>query len=248
MTKHGRVTIDRNLDWDGCHNARDLGGLCTVDGRTTRWGAVVRADRLDRLTKAGWSALQAHGIRTIVDLLNDDEIEVDVEARPADLTTVRVPLDDVADTEFWEYCWDNRLDGTPLYYELFLERKPERCAAAMAAVARADPGGGVVFHCAGGRDRTGLIAILWLALVGVTPEDIVADYELSNVRLPPFWVERGMEDQRPEIQEALASRNTSARALLLQLLTTLDADAYLRAAGLSDDDLAGARALLLASH
>src|SRR5947208_3342116 len=56
------VTADRNLDWQGCFNARDLGGLRTDDGRTTRRGAVVRAESLDRLTAAGWSALQAHGI------------------------------------------------------------------------------------------------------------------------------------------------------------------------------------------
>jgi hypothetical protein len=64
---------DRHLDWEGCCNARDLGGLSTTDGRTTRWGAVARSERLDELTAAGWSALEAHGIRTIVDLRNHDE-------------------------------------------------------------------------------------------------------------------------------------------------------------------------------
>ena len=246
MNARGAVTIERNLDWDGCFNARDLGGLRTVDGRTTRWGAVVRSDRLDRLTQAGWAALQAHGIRTIVDLLNDDELEPSLEARPAGLSMVRAPLDDVGDTEFWQYCWDNRLDGTPLYYEPFLERKSERSAAAVAAIAHADPSGGVVFHCGGGRDRTGLIAVLLLALVGVTPEEIVADYELSNFRLRPFWAERGITDQRPLIEEILANRNTSARRLLLTLLDRLDADAYLRAAGLTDDDLAAVRNRLVA--
>ncbi len=41
---------ERHLDWDGCLNARDLGGLPTVSGRATRWRAVVRADNVDRLT------------------------------------------------------------------------------------------------------------------------------------------------------------------------------------------------------
>lgn len=41
---------DRNLDWDGCFNARDLGGLRTVDGSVTRPGELVRSDTLDRLT------------------------------------------------------------------------------------------------------------------------------------------------------------------------------------------------------
>jgi len=58
----------------------------------------------------------------------------------------------------------------------------DRSAAVLGAIAGAAPGGGV-FHCVGGRDRTGQIAILLLALAGVDAERIVADYELSDVRL-----------------------------------------------------------------
>jgi protein-tyrosine phosphatase len=94
---------DRNLDWEGCFNVRDLGGLSTIEGRLTRWGAVVRADSLGHLTAAGWSALKAHGIRTIVDLRNDEELASDAQALPDRPTTVHVPLDDIADTEFWKY-------------------------------------------------------------------------------------------------------------------------------------------------
>jgi protein-tyrosine phosphatase len=238
------VAVERHLEWEGCFNARDLGGLRTLDGRTTRHGAFVRADRLDRLTEAGWSALEEYGIRTVVDLLNDDEVVPDIEARPAGLRTIRVPLDDVADTGFWKYFLENRLDGTPLYYRPFLDRKPERCAAVLAAIAHAEPRG-VVFHCAGGRDRSGLIALLLLALVRVEPEEIVADYELSDTRLPGFWAERGMRDQRPVIAQLLEAKETSARAVLLELLAALDAEAFLRAAGLSDAELTALREGLL---
>jgi protein tyrosine/serine phosphatase len=157
---------------------------------------------------------------------------------------VHVPLDDVDDRELWEHIWANELDGTPLYYRLFLDRKPERCAAAVEAIARARSGG-VVFHCGGGRDRTGLVALLLLDLVGVTDDAIVADYELSNERLPPFWVARGMEDQRAEIASILERKQTSARELLVELLASFDAASYLRAAGLDERDLDAVRARLL---
>ena len=240
----GCMVNGRHLLWDGCFNARDLGGLLTSDGRRTRWGAVVRSDSLDHLSAAGWSALEAHGIRTIIDLRNDEERPADAEPRLAGITTVHVPLDDIADTEVWEYIWGNGLDGSPLYYRPFLERKPDRCAAAVAAVARAAPGG-VVVHCGVGRDRTGLISLLLLALVGVGPDDIASDYKLSTERLQPLWTERGEEDQGLQIKELLARKNTSARALLLDILGSLDIHAYLSSAGLREDDLDALRARLV---
>ena len=115
------------------------------------------------LTPAGWAALRGH---TIVDLRNDDERQGPAAPGAAGLAVVHVPLDDLADSAFWRRVWDEGLDGTPLYYRPFLERKPERCAAAVAAVADARPGG-VLVHCTVGRDRAGLVTLLLLALAGV---------------------------------------------------------------------------------
>src|SRR3990170_1374129 len=98
----GPMPAQRHLEWEGCFNVRDLGELRTVDGGETRSGSLVRADGLDRLTRNGWAALEDHGIRTVVDLRNEEEIGPDVELRPKGLTTVHVPMDDTADTEFWE--------------------------------------------------------------------------------------------------------------------------------------------------
>ncbi|HSH79485.1 MAG TPA: tyrosine-protein phosphatase, partial [Herpetosiphonaceae bacterium] len=140
--------------------------------------------------------------------------------------------------------WGNGLDGSPLYYRLFLERKPDRCAAAVAAVARAAPGG-VVVHCGAGRDRTGLVTLLLLALAGVGGDDIASDYELSTQRLRAFWAARGEEDQGPEIEGLLARARTTACALLLDIVATLDVEAYLRLAGLSVDDLGAVRSRLV---
>jgi protein-tyrosine phosphatase len=235
---------NRQLDWDGCFNVRDLGGLRTADDCATRFGGVVRADDPGRLTGAGWSALRAYGIRTIVDLRNDHEIEAaSGGARPADIATIHVPLDDAGDTEFWQHCWDNELDGSPLYYRLFLDRKPERCAAAVTAVARARPGG-VVVHCGGGRDRTGLVVLLLLALADVMADDVAADYELSNYCLRDYWAGLGQPDEGDQIDAILARRKTSARALILDVLASLDVASYLRAGGVGEADLAAVRARL----
>jgi protein-tyrosine phosphatase len=239
-----RERRERHLSWEGCFNVRDLGGLRTADGRETQWGRVVRADALDRLSAAGWRALSEHGVRTVIDLRNDDELGTDVAPRPASVTTIQLPLDGSEDREFWD-VWDSGPQfGTPLYYRPHLERLPERSATVISAIARAEPGG-VAFHCGGGRDRAGQIAMLLLALVGVPPEDIAADYELSTDRLRALDAARGRDNREPLLERFLAERGTSARDLVVTTLTDLDVEACLLDAGLTSEDVVALRRRLL---
>jgi protein-tyrosine phosphatase len=131
----------RHLDWDGCFNVRDLGGLATEAGGTTRRGALVRADSLGRLTADGWKSLVAHGVQTVVDLRNDDELDEDSAPRPDSLTTIHLPLDVSEDREFWGEWESGPQFGTPLYFAPHLRRFPERNAEIVAAIANAAPGG-----------------------------------------------------------------------------------------------------------
>jgi protein-tyrosine phosphatase len=234
----------RHLDWEGCFNARDLGGLRTTDGRRTRSGRVVRADALDALTASGWAALSAHGVRTVVDLRNDDERGADAAPRPASVTTVDLPLDGSEDREFWD-TWDSGPQfATPLYYGPHLERFPERSAAVLSAIARAEPGG-VAFHCAFGRDRAGQVTMLLLALIGVAVDQIAADYAMSGQRLTARYAARGEPDQGPSAEAFLTDRGTSAVELIAALLRDLDVEATLRDGGLTGGDVRALRRRLL---
>jgi protein-tyrosine phosphatase len=222
------MTLNRLLTWDGCNNVRDLGGLNTSDGRRTRWGAVVRSDHPAKLTADGWSALYAHGIRTIISLrthgLDENDYLKTVPQSP-DIVTIDAAIEDFTDIEFIKQWVDTGLWCTPLYYSDALKRWPERHVAAIRAIAQAKPGG-VLFHCKRGHDRTGIISLLLLALVGVAPEDILADYEMS-VDL--------------EREEFLAREGTSTHEVILNTINQLDAENYLLSGGLSQADLEAIR-------
>jgi protein-tyrosine phosphatase len=258
------VSANREVTWEGFFNARDLGGLPTRDGRLTRRGALIRSADLRFVTEAGWRAADDAGVRTIIDLRNDDEIHPHAGPGltalggsaffaaaeptapvPGGIDTVHLPLDGMEDVAFWRYLNDERLNGTPLYFRPFLERKPQRCAAAVAAVANARPGG-VIFHCGGGRDRTGLLALLLLALAGVEPEAIAADYEQSVQPRRALLAAMGRDDDSAGYHRALAERGTTARAAVLATLEWLDAESYLRSAGLSAEEVVRVRSRLLA--
>jgi protein-tyrosine phosphatase len=100
----------RELSWDGCVNARDLGGLGQV-----RPGAEVRMEQPRRLTEAGWAAVWAYGVRTVLDLRGTDEYEPERAPRPAGSTTVRLPLDPVG-TPFYERWTKIENLASPLYF------------------------------------------------------------------------------------------------------------------------------------
>lgn len=257
------MSESRQVAWDGFFNARDLGGLPVRGGGTTRTGAFVRSADLRFVTARGWRAAHDAGVRTVVDLRNPDEIrpvagegptaragaaafpaEEGGTPHPPGMTRLEVPLDDVGDTAFWQDLDRRGLNGTPLYFRPFLDRKAERCAAVLTALARSGPGG-VLFHCGAGRDRTGLVGLLLLALAGVEPEAIADDYALSTAALGPLFAALGRPDQGPAVEALMAARGLTPRGAVLDVLRGLDARAYLLDAGVPEADLARIRSRLL---
>src|SRR5690348_11127568 len=92
-------TSARALPWEDCMNARDLGGYKTVDGRVTKWGAIARSDNPARLTSEAQRAAIDYGLKTVVDLRNDDELEQfpnPLRLHTDSLQYINVPLVDPA--------------------------------------------------------------------------------------------------------------------------------------------------------
>jgi len=214
---------DRTLNVDGLANARDLGGLRLITGGATPHGVFFRSENADQITPAGWQQLYDAGIRTIVDLRQPGERDRDGTTRPNWLTTDVVDLDGLENEEFWKDYWDNGLMGTALYFIPHVTAMPDRACAALAAIISAPPGG-VLFHCMGGRDRTGLISMLLLDGVGVEPEEIVDDY-LETVRqgdLRAAASNRTIDE--PAIEALCASHGTTTEGAFRTALAALDVD------------------------
>jgi protein-tyrosine phosphatase len=246
----------RDLVWDGCLNVRDLGGHPVRGGGETTFGAVVRADSVRQLSDAGWAALVGYGVRTVVDLRGDYEREDDP---PADLPVeVRhVPFMEATEQEWQDI--DAELEAavaaapdvttsTRDVYLIFLERFRKNVAAAVRVVANA-PAGGVVIHCVGGKDRTGLLTAFLLHLAGVPEAEIAADYALSEERLRPRhegWFAAAESEEELERLRRIAQTPADS---ILGVFEELErryggVEEYLRSAGVTDEELARARARL----
>ncbi|MEO7147436.1 MAG: tyrosine-protein phosphatase [Terrimesophilobacter sp.] len=220
------------VSWGGLHNVRDLGGLPCRRG-VTAFGRVYRSPRLDDLDASAWGDLDRDGIRTIVDLRNDDEVAV-LRLRPEHVNVVRAPIEDQTDAEFMR-VWGASL-GSPAYYPENLRRWPKLVAQAIAAVADA-PIGGVLVHCSAGRDRTGLIAALLLDLVEVEHHAILADYELGVRATNDFLLGLQHPHERPKSERDLENAVLTARRDLGALLDELDIRSYLLSSGVTEIQL-----------
>ena len=245
----------RDLVWDGCLNVRDLGGHPTEDDGETRFGSVVRADSLSQLTPAGWEALVGYGIRTVIDLRGDHERE-DYTPGKLRVEVLHVPFMEATDEEWEEIAeeleWIEQIpdvaDSTREVYLLFLERFRPHVGAAMRAVAEA-PEGGVVVHCVGGKDRTGLLTALLLHVAGVPTEEIAGDYALSEVRLRrrhEGWFEAAeTEAERKRLERITQTPPQAITGVFHELERRYGSvEEYLRVAGVSAEHLARARSRL----
>lgn len=244
----------RALSWDGCLNVRDLGGHSTEDGGVTRFGRVVRADSIRRLSDDGWRALLDYGIRTVVDLRYQAELDQD-PPRDLDLDVVHLSLFGEPDAERWAAldtlgrATNDDAGFTRVIYLEVLEDHRANVARAVAAVGHAAPGG-VVVHCHAGKDRTGLVTALLLRLAGVSVSEVALDYSLSERNLAAVnedWIAAGSDEAERAFRRRVASTPAEAMRGILEELERRygDVATYLRAGGATTADLEAATARLL---
>lgn len=165
-------------------NIRDLGGLPLAGGGQTRFGVVFRASTLQEATAEDVAQLlDEHGIRTIVDLRLPDEAAREGHGLLGDagLHVVNLPVRKADSTLLDVVVPDSRTTDLGRLYQQLLVGSPESVVGAVRLIADPDHQA-VVFHCAAGKDRTGVLAAVVLDAIGVPQEAIVEDYALTSER------------------------------------------------------------------
>ncbi|MDF2235093.1 tyrosine-protein phosphatase [Albimonas sp. CAU 1670] len=241
------MTDLRHIAIPGSHNIRDMGGWPTARGRTA-FRRALRADSLHRLDDEGIAALRDLGLTLVIDLRRAEELELAPNpfARGVPgVTYVHLSLfEDLDPTALPEVETE-----TPLLalYLLALEQRGPAFVEVMRLIARMEDGA-ALFHCAAGKDRTGMIAAFLLLLAGAEPETVAEDYAATGARLPSLLaaLEADARAHGRELNPDLLSADADTMHAMLRALETRHggAETYLRRHGLSDADLTALRARL----
>lgn len=239
--------------WQGARNLADLGGVPLRDGNQTVHGVVYRSAAPEWMTGQGWAEAAEAGLCLIVDLRNARERgrgpeHPEGDGVPGSIEVAHLPTEDPDDPAFLAECgpW---LDH-PCSWSSNMLIFPEKFAAIFQTIAHAS--GPVLVHCAGGRDRTGMVCSMMLVLADATPEAIIANYEAgfrgaaahrghaqSYDPETDRWVltpdhhwtaselDRALDDRRPALREWVRTADV-AGYLLDAGLTSTEVDRLIR--------------------
>ena len=191
-TMNAQSAEERAISLEGVQNTRDLGGLRTEDGRTVRKGQLIRSGEIDEIDADGKAALEDIGVTSIVDLRTTHEAaHPAVWTGKAAPTRYNFPLMEKESDEI-DQMRANIKSGiaTPAQTDqLFLDAfadipaEYEKELRELFDVLLAQPEDqAVLYHCSGGKDRTGVSTLLVLHALGVRQADIEADYYMSNLQ------------------------------------------------------------------
>ena len=188
-----KSSAERVIHTEGTTNFRDLGGYTGYSGKEVTWRTVFRSDSLHGLTEDGVKTFLEQGIRTVVDLRGDKTPEhEDVAGVVSAVKMIHLPWNTTGAVNgdvsqgYRNFVHDN----VGLFREVFL----------LLADVRNLP---LLFHCAAGKDRTGILAALILKSLGVANEIVYADYSLTGELNPDWGLDQGnIEAAVDEIERA----------------------------------------------
>jgi len=232
--------VARRLNLEGAFNVRDLGGYDAANGQT-RWRVLLRGDSLHRLTGEDQQFVRSYGVRTVIDLRHENELKTDpnVFSQSEDMLYYHIPIIRGEMPGSGSATMPRDL-GT--VYRYFVDNCQDGLRETIVTIADA-PQGGVLFHCAAGKDRTGVISMLLLGIAGVSPEIIATDYALTSEameKMAPYLMQDTPADEEQRAARlAMMTSNAPDMYNLIQYIDTQygSIPAYLTKIGVSEDTI-----------
>ena len=240
--KTGRILIE------GLHNARDLGGMTAKDGKVTAYHRLIRSDALDHLSDTAVTELSSYPVGAVIDLRSEDEAEnhpdrilCDPRFTYYNIPLLRINADDINTGIIVDTI---KTSLGHLYVWLFENSKPD--FAEVFRTILKEQGKTVLFHCAHGKDRTGMIAAIFYLLCGVSREDIIKNYAVSYDLITEL-VAPLIADTEPHVHHIYRSDASNMEMLLDYLDEKYQGDirVYLQTVGLTEKEIEALKTRLL---
>lgn len=187
------------IEYKGLRNTRDLSQFITEDGRSIKKGLIYRSGRIDKMSKKRIkSFLEEYNIKTIIDLRTQVEVSESKHfSYPQYVDFYHIP---VLNQQFFGITHEiNKMSKAmmeqrkklsesysgedymvEMYKSIVFEASSQRHFATIFDILATEQEGAILFHCTSGKDRTGITSLFLLTLLGVSEENILHDYEISN--------------------------------------------------------------------
>ena len=210
----------RFLSVDGVRNMRDIGGYKTVNGKTVRQGMLYRSTELDGKVEPKY-AITPEGRDDMLSILG---IRTDMDLRSA--------KDNPDGTDALGAGVKHNYYGAPMYGGAFTEEGKAAIRKVFADLADKNnyP---VLMHCTHGMDRTGTVCYLLEAILGMSEEDMMKDYQFSSLCHGKLW---GLNEMNEFIGRLKAYDGATMQE---------KAESYLISTGVTEAEIAAIREIFL---
>lgn len=188
------------IDFKGLRNTRDVGQVCTIDGRKVKSNMLFRSGRIDKLpNKRIEQFLNEYNIKTIIDLRTQTEVKESKHfTYPEMVDYYHIP---VLNKQFFGITHENNSMAKvvlsqkhkitecgsgaeymiSMYESIVFDKTSQHHFKTVFDILCKDPEGAILYHCTGGKDRTGITTLFLYTLLGVSEEDILDDFATSDV-------------------------------------------------------------------
>lgn len=177
----------RKINLEGADNARDFGGLVNKHGQTLRSQQFIRSNSLAWLTPGDQAKLRENHLKNVIDLRTHTEVNERPNVVIDGVTYHHVPLIDekaVGITHDRQSEQDINSDTVlfmpKMYAHIVTDEESVAKLAYIFDLIINNEDGATLWHCQAGKDRCGIVSALFLSILDVSPDTIMADYLLTN--------------------------------------------------------------------